>query len=398
MTYPRLSSGTTELLTFQDAYQRLVIAAGSRDTGTESNAYRAAIVDAMRSLPGKHDWSYYKRVLQITTSEPDSTLEGSYDHTGGTYERQLTLSTGTWSDIAEHGQVLMNNNLFDIERRISDTVVTLTADSNPGQDAATTGITWCRTAYDLGQRVRRIHYVSEAVNDVPLSHVSQAELAMHLRRTPQVSTPIIYNIHQSGGAMSSIEIEFAPPPLDARAYVIPFEAQPRPLRTLADLARGTASGTTFNAGGESSFKPWHVGSVLRVIDNSTDTPTSQTGNKSLFTPWIEQRIITSVAADGSSCTIDSAFDDSYSGVNAIVTDPLDLDPAVMWEYFMALCRLKVSQYAPVGTKVGEHLQLERQALRSAIANDPYVSMDQLSSSPMSGVPELKFILEFPISE
>lgn len=395
MSFRRESKTTHELFTFQDAFERLGVAAGVRSTGQEQNALRMAIMDAYRELPAKHDWSYYKRVLQVTTVPPESGKVADYDHTGGTHERQLTLTTGTWNSVADAGQVIMNHNLYDIDKRISDTVVTLSVDSNPGRDLSEEGITWCQTAYPLGQRVRRVHYVAESNNDVPITYVPHDELAKHLRRTPAVSTPIMFNIHQTGGLLSEVEIEFAPPPLDARAYLIPIEAQPRPIRTVEDAVVGTASGTTFTLS-SGSAKSYHKGAVLRVYGDTTQTPTGWGGDGSDYYPFVEQRIITAVNST-TEVEIESAFASEPGSVNAVITDPLDIDPVVMWDYFFALCRRKLSQYSPVGTKTDEQMALEKMALRTAIANDPYVGFDMLTRSPLSWVQDMDFILEFPIT-
>ena len=114
MSFPSQTLTTQEVLTFQDAVDRLALATGCRATGREYNQLRMAVLDAYKDLPNKHSWSYYKRAFQITTVAPETGKVCAYDHTGGTYERQLTLTTGTWNDQAADGQVVLGDNLYNI--------------------------------------------------------------------------------------------------------------------------------------------------------------------------------------------------------------------------------------------------------------------------------------------
>lgn len=392
MSFPREPLTTSELMTYQDAVERLSIASGSRGTGTELNAMRMSIQDALRELPGKHDWAYYKRAIQVTTVPNEAGKIGEYDHTGGAHERQLTLTTGTWNANAAEGQVIMVDNLFRVEKRISDTVVQLSVDSNPGRDLSSRGVNWVQTAYSLGQRIRRLLYLAEAENDVPLDYVSQAELMQHLRNTPQPSTPILYNIHNSGGYLATMELEFAPPPLDARGYIIAIEAQPRPIRTHKDHFTVTTSGATVTST-DNAFKSYHLGAVIR-LSSSAEKPTGSGGDGADYNPFVEQRIITSVNSV-TEVTVSGAFDRNWTGVAAVVTDPLDLDPTSLWDYFFALCRRKFTQYSPAGGKLDEAFAMEKRAFMQAVSNNPYIHADTISQAKISAVPGMDFILEFP---
>tara|TARA_E500000331_G_scaffold356741_1_gene416026 strand:- start:6364 stop:9285 length:2922 start_codon:yes stop_codon:yes gene_type:complete len=70
-------------------------------------------------------------------------LQGSYtityDHTGGTYERMLTLSGATWPASAEHGYIFIGGTTYNVYRRISDTVLILDKEFNPGSDFSKNG-------------------------------------------------------------------------------------------------------------------------------------------------------------------------------------------------------------------------------------------------------------------
>lgn len=393
--YPREPLDYPELMTFQDAIERIQLAHGLRGTVTETNAARMAVMDAMRELPAKHSWAYFQRAFQVTSVAPVGQLVGVYDHTGGAVERQLTLTSGTWPVTAAEGQVLFAENLFKVEKRISNTVVQLSYDSNPGADVASTSIVWCQTSYRIGQRIRKVLSLSEATTELPLDYLPQQQLIEHLRTTPQPSTPIFFNIHQTGNYLGMMEIEFAPPPMDVKTYILAVEAQPRPLRVHADPFTVTTSGTTVTSS-DNAFKAYHKGSVLRLSKN-TERPTGSAGDVNDYNPYVEQRVITSVT-NSTTVEVSHAFDLNWSGVSAVVTDPLDLDTISLWDFFFALAMRKFAQYSPVPAKMEVLMATERQAYNTAVANNSYVHTNLIGPPTRLAMPEMDFILAFPITE
>ena len=393
--FPREPLDYPELMTFQDAVERIQIAHGLRGTVTELNAARMAVMDSMRELPAKHSWAYYQRAFQVTSVAPVGSLVGVYDHTGGAVERQLTLTTGTWPATAAEGQVLFSENLFKVEKRISDTVVQLSYDSNPGADVASTQIVWCQTSYRIGQRVRRILSLSEATTELPLDYLPQQQLIEHLRTTPQPSTPIFFNIHQTGNYLGMMEIEFAPPPMDVKTYILAIEAQPRPLRVHSDPFKVNVSGATVTSL-DNAFKSYHKGSVLR-LGKDADAPTGSAGNISEYNPYVEQRIITNVVSS-TTVQVSHAFDSNWSGVGAVITDPLDLDTISLWDFFFAMATRKFAQYSPVPAKMEVLMATERQTYNTAVANNSYVHTNLIGPPTRLAMPEMDFILAFPVTE
>ena len=99
------------LFTYQDAVDHIRDYFDIADLDVTSRNYRAALrsVDqAYRDLPRKERWSYYERRFQKTTVAAQSTGTVKYDHTGGTYERQLTLTGATWPTDARLYNILID--------------------------------------------------------------------------------------------------------------------------------------------------------------------------------------------------------------------------------------------------------------------------------------------------
>lgn len=395
--YSNYASNYSELYTFQDAVERVLLANGCRPNHpNELAAARAAVMDAMRHLPGQFRWNYYRRVLMIATSPPTYNLNAAYTHTGGDVERQLRLTTGTWPANAADCKVLLLNTLFDVEARVDDTTLQLTVNSNPGRNLAAQGTTICKPEYNIGTRVRRVLSLLEAQTDLPIDYADYPSLLRFLHINPTPSTPVMFNIHQGGEKINSLELTFAPPPLDTRSYALSIEAQPRALRVHEDNFTATTSGATVTAV-TGTFKSHHVGSVIR-FSSSTSAPTGMSGDGQGYNPYTEQRIIKSVT-NGTTAVMDSALaSDIATTVAAIVTDPLDIDHNTMLGYFLAMCNRIFAQNSPNSQRLQEFMGIEAVEKRNAIANNDYVHTDLLTQTGLLGMPDMDFVLSFPITE
>ena len=391
--YSNIASSYEELFTFQDAVERVLTTVGARGGHPgELASARNAVIDAMRELPGRFSWSYYKRSLQITTNSPVYNLNAAYTHTGGANERQLVLTSGTWPANAASGQVVMLGTIFKIGKRINDTTVQLSENTNPGRDLAAQDLTLVYTAYNIGTRVRRLASLQESQTDLPIDYASHQDLLQFQHINPVPSTPVLFNIHQSGSSINSMEVEFAPPPLDQRTYTLAIEAQPRQLRTHEDNLTVTTSGTAVTAT-TGTFKSRHLGSVIRFSSDATP-PTGTAGQSDSYNPYVEQKIITSIVSS-SEATISSALSEDLTGVAAIVTDPLDIDHNTLLGLFIAMATRKFAQFSPNMQRLEEFISMENRELANAISNNDYVSTDMITQPGLLGMPDIDFILEFP---
>ena len=103
------------------------------------------------ALGGKaHDWSFLYKQDSISTEAPYSTGTIAFDYTGGTHELQVTLSGGTWPSWAIEGEIEISGTDYGVATRVSDTVILLASNNNPGEDvAASTSYSLHKDDYDL---------------------------------------------------------------------------------------------------------------------------------------------------------------------------------------------------------------------------------------------------------
>jgi hypothetical protein len=97
-----------------------------------------------------HRWSVYEAEYFLRVEAAYSTGTIAYDHTGGVVERLVTLTDGTWPDEVQHYRIVIDGDHYPIERRVSDTTLTLQPSENPGADvAAGTSYQVYRQSYPL---------------------------------------------------------------------------------------------------------------------------------------------------------------------------------------------------------------------------------------------------------
>ena len=123
---------------------------GNPNDNARRDCVRAAL-EAYRDLANAHTWSYlytHGRVITSPTFGDGATLQ--YRHTGGTYERMVTLSGDVWPDWAADGYIRVGQVAFRVAERKRATVVTLDEVINPGEDIGSgTEFTLYRDTYLL---------------------------------------------------------------------------------------------------------------------------------------------------------------------------------------------------------------------------------------------------------
>ncbi len=128
-----------ELFTYADALAALDDFAQGHTVGQPSSALRRNILAAYREIVATHDWSFLLVPGRVQLVAPQTTGEVVYDLTGGaTTERQLTLTDATFPSNAADYSIRFDGIVCDIERRYSDTVVSLDTVMSPGADVTST--------------------------------------------------------------------------------------------------------------------------------------------------------------------------------------------------------------------------------------------------------------------
>ncbi len=341
---------------------------------------RRAIDISYRDLPFHTRWSYYDRVAIIHTEASQSTGTIAYDHTGGTYERQLTLTGATWPDNARHYKVIIGDTHYRVEDKKSTTVVTLEQSSNPGADVAS-GTTYqtYRSAYPLPIDFRKAGRVYNVDNEHELKIVTndtQHSQAIFFYDSP--GTPWTAAIRSTGEFFGQLELVLSPPPSAAESYSIIYEASPFPLitdRYIGDAKSGTVTtdGTTTVEGASTTFDSLkHTGCILRVSGNTEHVPTSTFGRRedNLLNPYKYQRVIMSVT-DSDTLEVDTLIP-TLTTVKFSISSPVDIEPGAMYTAFIRMCEAEFARNTDQKDRQ-EHEMKSMQALRFAMENDQRAS-------------------------
>lgn len=337
-------------------------------------AIRAATA-AYLELPGMHEWSYLQRHTQIQTVASQSTGTVTYDHTGGTYERQLTLTGATWPDDVRYYRIFLNGSHYKIAERQSSTVLTLAGDSNPGVDL--TGVTYmlARSIYPLPADFRRAGFpVSlESLGWNP-DYVTHGELVHYQDDAAFSSRPQVFTIRNSDEEYASMVLEFAPYPTTLRTYDLAYTVSPRPVRPFgqaAEYSTGTisVSGLTVTGSG-TTFSQRMVGCVIRFTTAAT-VPSGDVGVSEDDVPYEELAIIRSVNS-ATELTIDRTLNGTYSAKPYSIGDPLDIESQVMLTPLIYLAEMhfaRQSDFQQEHNNPSRRSILFHQKLREAIIAD-----------------------------
>lgn len=337
--YTRLyQAATPDLFTYQDALEHLEAHTLGGAMDSERRDFRSAVLGAYSDLASRYDWLYFHTEHDIRLEPQYSTGTIAYDHTGGTNERQLTLSGGTWPTNVTDGRIKINDVRYPVDTRVSGTVVTLPESANPGADiAASTSYAWLRSRYTLPADFKDMdppHTENSYFNQRPVSLDSIMAFERHIRASS--NPPRWYALGPDPNRYGQMAMYVQYEPNEAEGLRFFYRRFPRRLK-YSDSSTGTvgSSGTTVTASGN-YFNADMVGSVIRFGSDGTTKPTGIRG----LNPWKDQKIITAYSS-ATQVTVDSAPSVNHSGAKYVVSDPLDLRPTMI-EPFLRGCEWKLS--------------------------------------------------------
>lgn len=341
-----------------------------------------AVRTAYRDLPNRLQWSYYRRRVTLVTAAPYSTGTVAYDHTGGSSERLVTLSSGTWPTWATYGTLKIGDVSYKVTSRISGTEITLDADNNPGEDVASgTAYTLFRTQYPLPNGYRTVSGVFDVRQNCELQNVSPGELVALGIGDMTTGNPRCWTAR---GLVADypgrVALEFWPPPSDAGTIEVSLGNQGRELLLASSVTAGTvtvSSGGTSVTGSGTAFTAACVGSVIRFSSGPTNVPTGLHG----LYPYDHQSIITA-RTSATAITIADAAPQAYTGVKYCISDPIDIEPGSMLTYFLKACSYELGSLLSIDQRKLAILESERmEALRMAASADHRESVISQNSQP-----------------
>ena len=335
-----------QVFSFADSVRELEELARIEGAGAGGMPIRGAVRRAYREIVSSHDWNYLKSNgrIQLKAALTDGTV--TYDKTGGTYERQLTLAGETWPTDAEDWAVKLttddgNEIVCDIESRKSATVVTLDATMCPNADitagaACTAYPRYYRLPNDFIEMDRPITETLWRLGDY-VTFDRMLELDRLYNDTGSVRS---YTIAAVPDLIGATAVYVNPPSATAETLDYVYKRRPREIRYVGTDSADSPGTITVVAGsaavagsGTTAFTAAHVGSLLRISSSTSALPTGLDG----LLPYVEQRIIVAYTS-AAAVTLDAAVTASAAGVKYSITDPLDISVS-MYDAMMMMAKM-----------------------------------------------------------
>jgi hypothetical protein len=338
-------SGAVEQYTFRDVLDHMVDYERANPSTSRSRFHRRAVFGAMREVAHEHHWSYFYQSGRINTVAPYMTGTIEFDYTGGTWERQMTITDGTWPAWAAYGTIIINDIQYSVAERQTGSVLQLSIHSTPHEDiAAGTGFTLMRDCYLLPADFWTIDQLYTPQSWRRLSYVHPREwLVAHRYNTTSSNTPFYYTIRGSQDFQGCMEICFYPFPDTATSIDFTYSRRPRKIQ-IEDEHAGevtVSTGSTTVAGNGTAFNADMVGSIIRIADGDPDElPTGRDG----VNPYKIERMIMNVVS-ATSLVMDQNAGVDLSDVKYVISDPIDIEPGVMGTVFLRCAENQLAKMA-----------------------------------------------------
>lgn len=382
------------LTTYADLVDHLFDYGGASASAPDERYSRAAVQAAVNQLPQMRHWNYYYSPwLQITNaSQRTSTI--TYDHEGGLYDRMVTIASGTWPSWASLGVIRINQVDYEVAERKSSTVITLSANTNPGSDiAAGTEYVIYRNAYPLPTDYMSLGPVINQTNQTRLVYIDPSE--WHDRAVYQYGPglPICYTIMGSRNYLNTMTMFLYPAPDSAYSLAGIYQRRLRPI-TIHDETAGkvtvTSSSTTVTGTG-TAFTSYMVGSVIRFHADTDNPPTALGGAY----PFQVERMITAVA-DANTLTIDAVTGQAYTNVKYRISDPVDIREANMLNLLLRECERQYRVRKRMTATRDEIAATEQDKMQAYESDRPSFELQHAGGSllPFSSLP-LRY---YPLAE
>ena len=331
--------------TFADLIDHLKDVHQFQDSTRAVRNARRAILRSYRDLVRYHSWRYLtgrRETLRVAASQ-----SGTASYAQAT--RQLTLSAGVWPSGVTNFRVRFNGVTYNIESQVSNDIVTLPADDNPGEDVAAESYIVFRESYPLPVGFRKLVSIFDVQNkrEIPcIGEKGMHRLSIVERDTP--GRPEVVSIRGDGNILGELTLHFTPAPSDAMQYDLVYDKQSRDLRVERIELAGDASiadGETDVTFAATEVPDYAIGSVIRLSsDASIPTSLIGTGDSAgldATNPYAVERVIVAVP-DANTVTLDVAVEANFVSVGFVISDPLDVSADTM---LTALQRLAEAEYA-----------------------------------------------------
>lgn len=364
--------------TYRDAIERLTIWAGALASQSEQDLARAAVQTAYREIYQFKKWAYFARVRRIAVSAPYTTGTATFDLTGGSSERLVTLAGGTWPSWAAAGRIQFDgdSNVYRVASRLGDSTITLDSEFCPTADIST-GVAYHldRTVYNLPANCRSIERFHDESKTWQTSYVSPAEYLDLERNLDLSGKPWYWTIMGNPDEYGTMAVHLANRPASAETLDFLCYVAPRPLvfdgygmyssQGSHTLETAPAAGASATFAGV-SLRADVVGAILRIAAPGATAPPGGIGTANQYQ---EQRAITARGST-TAVTVDTAWTLGKASDNAhfTIADPIDL-PHFMLGAFEARCEAEMANLMHDDKKLAIALTRYDRALKEAMGRD-----------------------------
>ncbi len=324
------ASGHLPQITAYDLVDRLLSYLGGNPDKAAHNDVRRAILDAYRELLNCHKWTTFIQAGRVYLNASYATGTITYDHTGGTYERMLTLTDGTWPSWAARGFLRISSRVSFVDRRISDTIITLDAAVNPGEDVdAGSEYTLQQDAYELPADFLSSDVQLAELNWGQMTYMSPSEWLSTNRYMQTPGGPArFYTFMSDVKNRGKLCLRVYPAPSEFQTVDFLYRKRARAIETWLKndgSAAVSASTNIVTLSGAADLTDRHVGSIIRFSADTT-APTALEG----VNPYVWEREIRAISA-ADMATLDEDVPDQLTAVAYTISDPLDVEPQSMFQ-------------------------------------------------------------------
>lgn len=369
-----------QVYTYTDVLTHLSDFLTGHGQSANQTVLRRCIERAYQEISGSHDWSFFKRQYRLQIHAAESTGTVAYQHSGGAYERQLTMSGSTFPTWARDASIRFNDIVCDIEERKSSTVATLDASLNPGADVAACSFVLYPKWYTLPPDFVSLDAPLEDSAWLQASYIPPNRWAARDRYYDAIGDINYYTIMPPPDLIGSLALFVSPPSDSTETLDLTIKRRPIPLRYSGQQSAervGTISVTAGSAtatGSGTSFDSAMVGAILRIGSTST-TPTGWESDA----PWAEQRSIEEVAST-TSLTLDQVVETTRSAVGYVIASPIDMEIAAFGA-FLSCCELQLAN-ARNFTDKADIKKNYQDALFAAKTADARVTQRRVAGAPL----------------
>lgn len=328
MAHPRV-------ITFYDAIRRAIMFLGGNASQGASETIRYAVQDALREITEAKRWTYLLKPDRIRVPAPQTSSTITYDHTGGSSERLVTLASGSWPSWAANGAIQFNGDgvWHRVASSPSSSTLSLDENLNPGDDlAALTTYKLIQCYYPLpADFVSLDQPYEEDLIKVGRDRVFNNWLAKE-RFGEGSGHPRAFEIvgHPTDSGRLALWSLYEPTVTEELDFI--YYRRPRELYHSGYEKRhyqgtiATASNTTITGTG-TAFDASMEGAILRVSRDS-NIPTGIDGLR----PYREQFVLDTYSS-ATSFSVAAASGFTASGLGYIISDPVDIDPCMITAFF-----------------------------------------------------------------